>query len=133
MLLNDTLTPEERIREFDDLERCIRLMEKNITEHPESFPDGISMKDEEEDFELIMYADEKGAYAALKRNGITEGISVDLMVELAKRHYLLTHSGYELLACAVIKSGRKKVITLGPDTLTLDPKGNDVEITYEEG
>lgn len=131
-MLKDHLTPEERIREFDDLERCIRIMEKNITEHPEMFPEGIPMKDEEEDFELVMYGDEKGAYASVKRNGITSGITIEEMIELAKRHYLLTRSGYELLATAVLCTGKPKKITLGPDVLTLIPDGDHIEISYEE-
>ena len=131
-MLNDRLTPEERLREFDDIERCIRVMEKNITEHPEMFPNGIPMKDEREDFTLTMYADEKGAYASVTRDGKTSGITVSQMIELAKRHYLLTNAGYELVATAVIRTGKKKVIDLGPDRLTLIPDGNDVEIIYEE-
>ena len=133
-LFEDLKTPEERFREYDELESSIRKMQKLLEETPEAFPEGISLPDKENDWDLVMYADEDGTYASYTTGGKTYGITVEEMIELAKRNYLGNHAGLALLLNAVARSGKEKVLHLGNETITIFPTLNGLaDYTWFDG
>ena len=133
-MIQDSLTPEQRFQEYENLEKHFREIEKMITEHPDAFPNGIEWRDDENDFLLTLYADEKGAYAALTSGGKTAGITADQMLEFAQRHFLITNSGLDLLINAVAICRKPYVINVGYDRITIFPTRNgEADFNLEPG
>lgn len=126
----DTLSPYDRIREFEDLGKSVYIIEKKMTEHPEAFPDGVTISDPENDFSLSMYVDEKGAYCSSALNGVTTGVTIEELIELSERHYLLHNGGLELLINAVCALGKKRSFPIGKNTLIITPIGDQYNVEY---
>ena len=122
----DAFTAEERIREYLDLEKCAREIEKSLLACPAAFPEGVDIADKENDFTLSMYVDDQGVYCAVTHDGQRKGITLEECIELMQRHYLLHNDGLEILMNAVYQLGEKTVLPLGKGKILLTPEKNDV-------
>ena len=86
--LQDVLDPEERIRQYNDIEKCIRVIAKNVRLYPKQFPKGHTIEDKTTGFSITILSDEKGNYGYME----TDHEEIDMVLkELIKEadHYLV--------------------------------------------
>ena len=131
-MLEDVLKPEERFAEYDDLEKCIRLIAGYLMAEPDFKPEGVSLDDKERNHCITIYRDKQGIYGKLVTEEGETGLSdLNEIIRAAQYHFLCDCDGYETLKNAVLRSGRERTFMVGDRPLTMTPMDDDtVDISY---
>ena len=133
-MLNDVLSVKERYDEYNDLEKCIRFISKQIEDCPEICETGVSIDDKELDYCIKFYHDEKGIYGELITEGTRTGLSdIDSIIKEAQRHFLEDRNGYDILANTVLRDGKEKTFRYGSGYFVITPiSSEEAEIEFFE-
>ena len=133
-VFKDVLTPEQRLREYLDLEPSIRQMAQKLMLYPSAFPEGIKISDPNMNYKIVMLCDEQGVYGYVETDHGRKGLNdLEAIIGQTQVHFMAQPGAIRLLANAVVKLGKKHTFIVDGKELVMTPgENNQIKITFEK-